>query len=68
MVHNYIHLHMHLHFQFHENSAHFLKTSKKLFKSTILKLGKIKTSLEILVLYLLDMLNFKSLPLIATEI
>ena len=59
---------MHLHFKFHENPAQLLKTSKKLFKSTILKLEKTKTSLEILFSYLLNVLNFKNLTLIATEI
>ena len=54
---------MHLHFKFHENPAHFLKSQKSYFKSTILKLEKTKTSLEILFLYLLYMLNFKNLTL-----
>ena len=61
-----LHTYLHLHFKFHENPAHFLKTSKNYFKSTILKLEKTKTSLEILFfvsikhvncfLYLLNML------------
>ena len=60
---------MHLHLKFHENPAQFLKKHQKsYFKSTVVKLEKIKTSLEILILYRLSMLNFKSLPLIATEI
>ena len=36
-------------------------------KSTILKLEKTKNILEILVLYILNMLNVKRLALIATE-
>ena len=46
----------------------FLKWQKSYFKSTILKLEKTKTSLELLFLYLLNMLNLKILTLIATEI
>ena len=59
---------MHLHFNFHENPAHVEKHQKSYFKLTISKLEKTKTSLEILFLYLLNMLNFKNLTLIATEI
>ena len=60
---------MHLHFKFHENPAQFFKNAKK----AILNQGfsswkKTKTSLEILCLYLLNMLNFKKITLIATEI
>ena len=46
----------------------FYKRQKSYFKSRILKLEKTKTSLEILCMYLLNMLNFKNLTLIATEI
>ena len=61
---------MHLHFKVHENPAQFLKKCQKIcFKSINLKLEKkTKASLEILLLYLLNMLNFKNLSLIATEI
>ena len=41
----------------------FKKCQKNYFKSMILKLEKTKTSLEILFLYLLNMLNFKNLIL-----
>ena len=54
---------MHLHFKFHENPAHVLKSQKSYFKLTILKREKTKTSLEILFLYLLNLLNFKNLSL-----
>ena len=46
----------------------FQKRQIGYFKSRILKLEKNKTILEILCLYLLNMLNFKNLTLIATEI
>ena len=46
----------------------FFKHKKIYIKSTILKLEKTNNILEILFLYIVNMLNFKRLALIATEI